>query len=169
VSLTYLANIADHQQLEWIGGGIMSVLFDTESTDGQLTVLRSRLPRGSAAPVHVHSREDEMFVLLKGEAVFWAGDQRYELVEGGVAFLPRNVPHTYRFISAEADILTLCVPSGIETFFRTAGHDLATPKPAGWQLTPASMAAAAELVGQRIIGPPLDADDHMPTAYLQPS
>ncbi len=167
MSLTYLANAADHQRLEWIGGGIMSVLFDTETTNGQLTVLRSRLSKGSAAPVHVHSREDEMFVLLKGEGVFWAGDERYELTVGGVVFLPRNVPHAYRFTSEDVDILTLCVPSGIEEFFRAAGHDLATPKPEGWKLTPASMAAAAELFGQRIIGPPLDADDLMPPAYLQ--
>jgi quercetin dioxygenase-like cupin family protein len=167
MSLPYLATAADHQQLEWIGGGVMNVLFDAATTDGQLTVLRSRLPKGAAAPVHVHSAEDEMFVLLKGDGIFWAGDQRYELSDGGVVFLPRNLPHAYRFTSDEVDLLTLCVPSGIEGFFRSAGWDLAEPKPEGWQLSPASMAAAAAAFGQRIIGPPLDAQDQMPTAYLE--
>jgi len=166
VSLPYVANAAEHQQIEWIGGGIMSVLFDTKATDGQLTVLRSRLPKGSAAPVHVHSREDEMFVLLQGSGVFWSGEHRYEVGEGGVVFLPRDVPHAYR-LTDDVDMLTLCVPSGVEEFFRTAGHDLATPKPQGWLLTPAAMAAAAQLVGQQIIGPPLEADAQMPAAYLQ--
>ena len=169
MSIPYLAQAADHQQLEWIGGGVMSVLLDSETTAGQLTVLRSRLPGGSAAPVHVHSAEDEMFVLLKGEAVFWAGHKRYELSAGGVAFLPRNLPHAYRFVSDEVDLLTLCVPSGIEGFFRAAGWDLAEPKPEGWQLTPQTMAAAAEAFGQRIVGPPLAADAEMPAAYLDPA
>lgn len=166
MSLAYLASEGQHQQLEWIGGGVMSVLFDGAVTDGQLTVLRSRLPGGSASPVHVHSAEDEMFVLLDGEAVFWVGEQRYELSTGGVAFLPRHLPHAYRFLSDEVDLLTLCVPSGIEGFFRAAGRDLAEPKPDGWQLTPASMAAAATAFGQRIIGPPLGAQDEMPADYL---
>jgi quercetin dioxygenase-like cupin family protein len=166
MSIPYLAQQADHQQLEWMGGGIMRVLLDTQATAGQLTVLRSHLPGGSASPVHVHSAEDEMFVLLRGDAVFWAGPRRYELSEGGVAFLPRNLPHAYRFVSDEVDLLTLCVPSGIEGFFRTAGRDLAKPKPEGWQLTPQTMAAAAVAFGQRIIGPPLDADAEMPATYL---
>jgi quercetin dioxygenase-like cupin family protein len=169
MSLPYIASQADHQQLEWIGGGVMSVLLDGAVTAGQLTVLRSSLPGGAASPVHVHSAEDEMFVVLKGEAVFWAGEQRYELSDGGVAFLPRNLPHAYRFVSEQVDLLTLCVPSGIEGFFRAAGHDLTEPKPEGWQLSPATMAAAATAFGQRIIGPPLAADADMPGTYLAPA
>lgn len=166
MSLPYLAHAGEHQKIEWIGGGVMSVLFDAKVTDGQLTVLRSRLQGGAASPVHVHSAEDEMFVVLKGNAVFWVGDQRRELSDGGVAFLPRGVPHAYRFVSDEVDLLTLGVPSGIEGFFRSAGWDLADPKPAGWQLTPEGMAAAAVAFSQRIVGPPLDVDDEMPAAYL---
>jgi quercetin dioxygenase-like cupin family protein len=166
VSLPYLAAAADHQQLEWIGGAVMSVLFDGAVTDGQLTMLRTHLPGGAASPVHVHSAEDEMFVLLKGEGIFWAGQQRREVSAGGVVFLPRNLPHAYHFVSDEVDLLTLAVPSGIEDFFRMAGRDLAEPKPEGWQLTPASLAAAAAEFGQRIIGPPLGAADEMPAEYL---
>lgn len=169
MSIPFIAQMADHQQLEWIGGGVMSVLLDTEATAGQLTALRSRLPGGSATPVHVHSAEDEMFVLLTGEAVFWAGRERYELSAGGVVFLPRNLPHAYRLVSDKVDLLTLCVPAGIEDFFRAAGRDLAKPKPEGWQLTPKTMADAAEMFGQRIVGPPLAADAQMPAAYLDPA
>lgn len=166
MSLPYLASAADHQQLEWIGGSVMSVLFDGAATDGQLTMLRTRLPGGAASPVHVHSAEDEMFVLLKGEGIFWAGEQRHEVSAGGVVFLPRNLPHAFHFVSDEVDLLTLAVPSGMEGFFRTAGRDLAEPKPEGWQQTPASLAAAAAEFGQRIIGPPLGAADEMPAEYL---
>jgi quercetin dioxygenase-like cupin family protein len=150
----YVAQATDQQQLEWLGGGIMTVLFDAQSTSGQLMVLRTRLRRGDAVPVHVHSREDEMFVLLQGSGVFWVGEDRFEVGEGGVVFLPRNLPHAYRFTSETADVLTLCTPAGFEEFFRAAGHDVRLPKPAGWALTPATAAAAMSAQGARIIGPP---------------
>lgn len=166
MSLPYIANASDQQQIEWIGGGVLSVLVDAEASAGALTVLRSKLPGGSAAPVHVHSEEDEIFLLLKGSGIFWAGEHRYELSDGGVVFLPRNLPHAYRFTSETVDLLTLCTPAGIEGFFRAAGWDLSKPKPEGWVLTPAMMAATATDHGQRILGPPLDEHDMIPVAHL---
>jgi quercetin dioxygenase-like cupin family protein len=154
VSLTYIAQASDHQQLEWIGGSLMTVLLDADATGGQLTVIRTQLRRGDASPLHMHSNEDEMFVLLKGSGIFWAGEERHEVEEGGVVFLPRNLPHAYRMTSDTVDLLTLCTPGGIEKFFRAAGHDPRNSKPDNWALTPATMAQAAALVGQTILGPP---------------
>jgi quercetin dioxygenase-like cupin family protein len=158
MSLPYVAQQADHQQLEWLHDSVMSVLLDGAATDGQLAVIRTRLGAGSAAPVHVHSDEDETFILLEGEGLFWAGDHRFELGAGGVAFLPRGLPHAYR-ITADAEMLTICVPAGIEEFFRAAGWDLSEPKPAGWELDAGRLAAAAAASGQKILGPPLGPDD----------
>jgi quercetin dioxygenase-like cupin family protein len=169
VSVPYLAQAADHQQLEWHGGGIMSILLDAQKTDGQVTMLRSTLPAGAASPVHVHADEDEVFLLIRGSGIFWAGEHRYELTDGGVAFLPRGLPHAYLFTSETVDMLGLCVPAGEEDFFRAAGWDLSQPKPEGWAITPESMAAAAAATGQKILGPPLAADDMIPAAYLADS
>jgi quercetin dioxygenase-like cupin family protein len=166
MSVPYLAQAADHEQIEWLGGGVMRIMLDGKQTGGQLTMLRSAAAGGSASPVHVHANEDEIVVLLKGSGIFWAGDQRYELSEGGVAFLPRNVPHAYRFTSEAVDMLAVCTPAGTEDFFRAAGWDLSRPKPEGWQITPATMGAAAAATGQTILGPPLAADQMIPGAYL---
>jgi hypothetical protein len=116
--------------------------------------------------VHVHAREDEIVVLLRGSGIFWAGDQRWELSEGGVAFLPRNVPHAYRFTSPTVDMLAVATPAGFEDFVRAAGWDLSRPRPDGWDITPASMAAAAAATGQTTLGPPLAAGQMIPHAYL---
>jgi len=167
MSLPYIAQAADHQRLEWIGGGVMNVLFDAEATDGQLVVLRSQLPSGSAAPIHVHSMEDEMFVMLEGTGIFWVGKDRYELSAGGVVFLPRDIPHAYRFTSESVDLLTMCTPAGIEGFFRSAGWDLSTPKPEGWALTPETMKTAAVHYGQQILGGPLGPDEFIPAELLR--
>lgn len=166
MSVPYLAQAADHQQLEWLGGGIMHVLLDGSMTNGDLAMVRTAAAGGSASPVHVHTSEDEIFVLLRGSGIFWAGEHRYELSEGGVAYLPRNVPHAYRFTSAAMDVLAICAPAGIEAFFRAAGWDRSRPKPDGWEVTPARMAAAAAATGQTILGPPLTAGQMIPDTYL---
>jgi quercetin dioxygenase-like cupin family protein len=74
----------------------MRIMLDSKKTDGQLTMMRSAAHGRSASPVHVHDIEDEIVVLLQGSGIFWVGDQRWELSEGGVAFLPRKVlPRSY--------------------------------------------------------------------------
>lgn len=166
MSVPYLAQAADQEQLEWLGGGAMRILLDGKKTGSQLTMLRSAPTGGSASPVHVHASEDEIVVLLRGSGTFWVGDERFELSEGGVAFLPRNIPHAYRFTEDEVDMLAVCTPAGTENFFRAAGWDLSRPKPEGWEITPASMAAAAAATGQTILGPPLAADQMIPGSYL---
>lgn len=153
MSLSYIAQSNEHQELEWIGGGRMSILLDGEATNGQLTVVRSQLRAGAASPLHSHQNEDEMFVLLKGDGIFWVGDERHEVGEGGSVFLPRDVAHAYRFVT-DVDLLTLCTPSGIEGFFRGAGRDLKDPRPDGFEITMQAMAAAAIAGGQQILGPP---------------
>lgn len=150
----HVANAGEQQQLEWLGGSRMSVLLDSAVTGGTLTVLRTVLQRGDAAPVHVHRDEDEVFVLLSGSAVVWVGDDRYEVGPGGVAFLPRHLPHTYRITEDDTQMLTLATPAGIEGFFRTAGRDLSTPRPEGWAISPAALAEAAAASGVTLLGPP---------------
>lgn len=154
VSLAYLAQADQQQKLEWLDGGIFSVLLDGAATDGQLTVGRFSVAEGEAPPYHMHTREDEVFLLVKGEALVWAADKQMELSEGGIVFLPRNVPHGYRIVSETADLLMICTPAGIEGMFRHAGRDMADPRPEGFHISRDLMAEAADQFGQVIVGPP---------------
>jgi hypothetical protein len=77
-----------------------------------------------------------------------------ELSEGGIVYLPKNVPHGYRITSETADLLMICTPAGIEGMFRHAGRDMADPRPEGYEMSKAKMAEAADLYGQVIVGPP---------------
>jgi hypothetical protein len=77
-----------------------------------------------------------------------------ELSEGGVVYLPKNVPHGYRITSDTADLLMICTPAGIEGMFRHAGRDLSTSRPEGYEISRELMAEAADLYGQVIVGPP---------------
>lgn len=158
-STPYVAQSDAHQTLQWLGDSTVEVLLDAEKTSGTLAVLRAQQAARDAAPWHVHGREDETMVLLDGEAVVWIGDDRYRLGPGGVAFMPRDVPHAYVIESETADVVFLITPAGLEDFFRQAGHDLATPLPEGWSLTPDVLGAAFAEHGGTILGPPPRVDE----------
>jgi quercetin dioxygenase-like cupin family protein len=152
--MAFLAQPEQQQTLEWLDGGTFSVLLDSQATNGQLTVGRFAVGKGEAPPFHMHTREDEMFMLIKGEALLWVGEERMELSEGGIVYLPKNIPHGYRITSDTADLLMIATPGGIEGMFRYAGRDVATPRPKDFAIAPERLAEAAEKYGQVIVGPP---------------
>ena len=152
MSMLYLAQAGQQQQLEWIDGGNLAIVLDGAATDGQLMMGRFDVSRGEAPPYHKHTREDEAFMLIKGTALVWYDDQQYELSEGGVVFLPRGVPHGYRITSEKADLLMINTPAGIEGMFRETGRDKSTPRPPDFKVVPDP--ALADKYGNIIIGPP---------------
>lgn len=154
MSIPYLAQADQQQKLEWLDGGTFSVLLDSAATGGQLTVGRFDVREGEAPPFHMHTREDEIFMLIEGTALLWVGDEEMELSEGGIVYLPRNIPHGYRITSATADLLMIATPGGIEGMFRQAGRDRATPRPSDFEISKEALAAAADAYGQVIVGPP---------------
>ncbi|MDT5119968.1 MAG: hypothetical protein QOE30_5707 [Mycobacterium sp.] len=154
MSMAYLAQPDQQQKLEWLDGGTLAMLLDGKATDGQLMVGRFDVSRGEAPPYHLHTREDEVFMLIKGTALVWYDDQEMELEEGGIVFLPKNIPHAYRITSERADLLMINTPAGIEGMFRYSGRDRATPRPDDFEISSQRMAAGAKEYGQVIIGPP---------------
>jgi mannose-6-phosphate isomerase-like protein (cupin superfamily) len=81
--MAYLAQPEQQQKLEWLDGGEFAVLLDSAATAGQLTVGRFSVRKGEAPPYHLHTREDEVFMLVKGTALVWCDDEERELAEGG--------------------------------------------------------------------------------------
>ena len=154
MTMAFLAQPEQQQTLEWLDGGTFSVLLDSQATNGQLTVGRFDVAKGEAPPFHLHTREDEIFMLIKGEALLWLGEEQMELSEGGIVYLPKNIPHGYRIVSDTADLLMITTPGGIEGMFQHAGRDITTPRPNDFAITPERLAEAAEKYGQVILGPP---------------
>jgi quercetin dioxygenase-like cupin family protein len=157
MSMLYLAQADQQQQLRWLGGGTLSILLDSAATVGQLMMGRFDVSEGDAPPYHKHTREDEVFMLIKGTALVWYDDQEYELAEGGVVFLPKGVPHSYRITSKKADLLMINTPAGIEDMFRAAGRDKSGPPLSEGESSRPSLeqvTAAATKFGNVILGPP---------------
>ncbi|MGO9104003.1 MAG: cupin domain-containing protein [Mycobacterium sp.] len=114
MSMAYLAQPEQQQQLEWLDGGTLAILLDGKATDGQLMIGRFDVSEGEAPPYHKHTREDEVFMLIKGTALVWVDDQEMELAEGGIVFLPKNIPHAYRITSKTADLLMINTPAELK-------------------------------------------------------
>jgi quercetin dioxygenase-like cupin family protein len=152
MSMAYIAQPEQQQKLEWLDGGTLAMLLDGKATDGQLMMGRFDVAKGEAPPYHKHTLEDEVFMLIKGTALVWCDDQEYELAEGGVVFLPKQIPHAYRITSAKADLLMINTPAGIEAMFRAAGRDMSTPRPPDFKMTPDPELAGK--YGNVIVGPP---------------
>ena len=93
MSMAYLAQPEQQQQLEWLDGGTLAILLDGKATDGKLMIGRFDVSEGEAPPYHKHTREDEVFMLIKGTALLWYDDHEMELSEGGIVFLPKDIPH----------------------------------------------------------------------------
>ena len=154
MSMAYLAQPEQQQQLEWIDGGTLAILLDGKATNGQLMIGRFDVSEGEAPPYHKHTREDEVFMLIKGTALVWCDDQEMELSEGGIIYLPKGIPHGYRITSRKADLLMINTPAGIEGMFRYAGRDKSEPRPDGFEIPTERFAEAAQQFGNVILGPP---------------
>jgi quercetin dioxygenase-like cupin family protein len=154
MSMAYLAQPEQQQQLEWLDGGTLALLLDGKATNGQLMIGRFDVSEGEAPPYHRHTHEDEVFMLIKGTALVWSDDKEMELKEGGIVYLPKNIPHAYRITSKKADLLMINTPAGIEGMFRYAGRDKSTPRPDGFEIPTERLIEASEKFGNVILGPP---------------
>ena len=66
-------------------------------------------------PLHLHTREDETFFILEGSLEVQCGDRLLTLEKNATAYLPRNIPHSYKNPArAEMKYLVLITPGGFE-------------------------------------------------------
>jgi mannose-6-phosphate isomerase-like protein (cupin superfamily) len=109
-------------------GHVLSVFLAGEQTGGALAVMFGETPPGGGAPLHVHSREDEWFLVVEGRISFFADGRWTEVEPGGAVYLPRGCPHTYRnsgTIPSKHWVHT--APAGFEKFFARCADEFAKP------------------------------------------
>lgn len=106
----------------------MDILLDGAGTDGKFFMYRERnlLPE-DAPPFHVHTREDEVWIVNGGRFRFWLGGDSLDTAvvrdvgPGGVVFGPRNVAHTFQALGEPGDVTILYNSSQIEGYFTGVG------------------------------------------------
>jgi mannose-6-phosphate isomerase-like protein (cupin superfamily) len=74
--------------------------------------------RGMAAPVHLHTREDEYSFILEGRWGFWQGGNTVFAEPGDLVYKPRDVWHTFwNATDGPARLLEIISPAGFDQFF----------------------------------------------------
>jgi quercetin dioxygenase-like cupin family protein len=146
----------------WYGDGLMEFLVPSDATNGTLSVLRATMPEGSGPPRHVHTREDEVVLVLEGTVRFEADGEQTIGGPGTALFIPRGVPHSFRVESEVAVTLGIITPGAFEQMFRAAGvpaQARTLPQPGTVPFDIAAMTAVQTELGAHVVGPPLTAQD----------
>jgi quercetin dioxygenase-like cupin family protein len=87
-------------------------------TGGAYFLFEARFPPGSGNRLHVHRRGDEVAYVLEGALEIRLADQTVVVEAGGVAHLPKNVPHALRNpLQTPSRYLFLAIPAGLDQWF----------------------------------------------------
>ncbi|MEJ1237402.1 cupin domain-containing protein [Chryseolinea sp. T2] len=98
-------------------GGYFKTLISPEQSGGSLAILDLVLPAGAEPPPHIHTQEDETFVVLEGKMEVRIGNASVKLEAGESIFAPRNVPHSFKILGEKARLLNLITPGTMWAYF----------------------------------------------------
>ncbi len=103
-----------------LGGHGANLRVTSDQSNGALLWLAAFAEMNNGVPPHIHESEDDVFYVVSGKVAVEVGDTYLEAGPGSVAFLPRNIMHSWRCISPEGGLAEAFVtPSrNFETFFR---------------------------------------------------
>lgn len=109
-----------------IVGDIYRFLATAEETDGKYTTFEALVPPGGGPPPHVHTREEESFLVLEGEMTFQLEHDRMTVGEGTFLNIPIGTLHSFRNEGSQpARMLITLAPAGLEGMFFEVGQPLA--------------------------------------------
>ena len=99
--------------------GVRFVIDGSEAAERFSLVEHPMSPRALAAPLHLHTREDEYSFVLEGRMGALLGDDVVEAGPGDLVFKPRNQWHTFWNAGDEpCRILEIISPAGFERYFQ---------------------------------------------------
>jgi quercetin dioxygenase-like cupin family protein len=136
------------EQRWFCGGGLMTWKVTAAEAGGAFLMFEDQLDVGKVTPLHQHPDADETFYLLEGEILLDIDGEQRTLHAGGVASLPRGVPHAFKVTTATR-MLCVQTPGSGEAFYRLASES--APTPVDFDRI---RAAALETGAIEILGPP---------------
>lgn len=107
-------------------GNILNVIGDIQThkligseTSNQIVEWVDNVEPGVGIPPHIHTKEDEIFRVIKGQIEIMVDGKTTILNEGDIAFAPKEIPHSWKVVGTEkAKMITSAFPAGIEHMFK---------------------------------------------------
>jgi quercetin dioxygenase-like cupin family protein len=145
---------ADEGERRWFcGGGTHTWKATQAETGGAFLLFEDQLDKGKVTPLHRHAHADETFLMLEGEVLVHIDGTNVSLASGGVAVIPRGIPHAFMVTSDAATMLCLQTPGDGEAFYRRASDPArdGEPPPADFDRVRESAKATGAI---ELLGPP---------------
>jgi quercetin dioxygenase-like cupin family protein len=124
---TRSATIRKHREGRRIGivGDVYRFLATGAETDGKYATFEATVPPGSGPPPHIHSREEESFLVLEGEITFQLETEHIIVGVGTFLNLPVGSLHCFKNeTDRPAKLLISVAPAGLEEMFFEVGQPL---------------------------------------------
>ena len=150
----YVLHPDDGEAHDFVRGANLVIKATADQTEGKFAAVEFWGPKGFGSPIHVHSEDDEFFVVLEGELRFRLGDEEVSVGPRSFVYGPRGVAHGFTMDSDTGRVLLFFGPAGVEEFFREASEYVATLPP-GEPPDPKTMGEIASRYGQQNVGRPM--------------
>jgi quercetin dioxygenase-like cupin family protein len=106
-------------------GDVYRFLATGAETNGRYAMWEAIVPPGGGPPPHVHSREEESFLVLEGEITFQIGEEQHVARTGTFANMPVGVLHSFKNASDQpAKMIISVAPAGLEQMFFEVGKEV---------------------------------------------
>ena len=142
------------EQRWFCGGGLHTWKATSEDTGGAFLLFEDQLDLGKVTPLHRHPHADETFYMLDGEVLLHIDGEQRPLLAGGIAIIPRGIPHAFMVTSGPARMLCLQTPGSGEEFYRLASESAAEGVPPAPIDFDRVREAATQTGAIELLGPP---------------
>jgi quercetin dioxygenase-like cupin family protein len=132
----------------WNVGILWIMLAIDQETSDHFSLIEELVPKGNAAPWHLHEWMDEGFYIMEGEATFWVADQELKAKSGSFLSVPMGTRHSFRIDSDSARLLNWYTPPGFEHVLLSLGVEAKARTLPPADLPPVDMGLAMALFDQ---------------------
>jgi quercetin dioxygenase-like cupin family protein len=125
-----------------------------EDTGGAFDYFIVEVAPHGGPPLHVHHKQEEAIHAIKGRYKVRIDDETFVIEQGGFAYLPSGLPHTFLNLTDEpGELIVVYTPGGGHHFYAELGPLSRRENP-----DRAAIAALFEKYEMTLLGPPLTAD-----------
>jgi mannose-6-phosphate isomerase-like protein (cupin superfamily) len=97
-------------------GSLMTIKSMTSETGGAYTLLYAIHPANVGPSLHLHTRGNECFYIVKGNYKFVLGNESINAVQGDIVIVPKNTPHKFTTGNDGGEVLIISPPD-LENYF----------------------------------------------------
>ena len=97
-------------------GSLMTIKSLTAETGGAYTILYAIHPQNVGPSLHLHTRGNECFYIIKGSYNFTLRNESINAVPGDVVVVPKDTPHKFTTGASGGEVLIISPPD-LENYF----------------------------------------------------